>query len=310
MCRSRSLLLLLALLFTGCGVGVPSLDTLKSIAKKSELHTYLDTERAQNDPNSPLTHLGTLSDELAESSGFVVVEGRYFTHNDSGGDAKLYEIDTEGKLLRTITIANAENIDWEDLAQDREALYIGDIGNNDGSRKELTIYKVDKERLLNHDRLEAQKIAFGYEDGSDYDAEALFATEERLMILTKDWDEQITRLYTLPKEPGVYRARKLAKRRLPFLVTSADYDQTRDILAVTGYRGIAATHPSVAIFSDFSTQDLGKLEIVGDRSLHADFRQIEAVAFDSEGDLLITSETFNHPPLAKAHAALFGWKLL
>jgi hypothetical protein len=41
------------------------------------------------------------------------------THNDSGGQANLYEINAStGAVLRTVAITNATNVDWEDIAQD------------------------------------------------------------------------------------------------------------------------------------------------------------------------------------------------
>jgi hypothetical protein len=41
------------------------------------------------------------------------------THNDSGNQANLYEIDAStGIVIRTVCITNATNVDWEDIAQD------------------------------------------------------------------------------------------------------------------------------------------------------------------------------------------------
>jgi len=320
-CNRLLLLFPFTLLLTGCGVGVPSLDTLKSIVKESDLHTYVSDSNEKvslSDASSPISRLAELPKTLSESSGIVVIDGRYFTHNDSGGEVALYEIDTNGTIVRTIPLTNATNIDWEDLAQDREALYIGDIGNNDGSRRDLKIYKIDKEALLKEESVEAEVISFGYEDQQDFssrtyatafDAEALFATEERLMIMTKNWRDKTLRLYALPKTPGNYKAELITEKKIDFLITSADYDSASDLLAVTGYSGITAAGRTVALFERFSEQKLDRMEDITPSSLPVGFKQIEAVTFDENGDLLITSEQFDYPPLPKAPAAIFKMAL-
>ena len=85
-----------------------------------------------------ITSTTLLSDTLNETSGLALVQGRLITHNDKGGEPKLYELDTlNGQLLRTVIVENATNVDWEDLCTDADHLYIGDMGNNDGDRTDL-----------------------------------------------------------------------------------------------------------------------------------------------------------------------------
>jgi hypothetical protein len=51
--------------------------------------------------------------------GFSFYNNNIITHNDSGGQANLYEINAStGAVLRTVAITNATNVDWEDIAQD------------------------------------------------------------------------------------------------------------------------------------------------------------------------------------------------
>ena len=73
--------------------------------------------------------------EVIETSGLLFLNGKLITHNDSGDDSNLYEIDTiTGNITRTVSVSNATNIDWEDIAQDDTYIYIGDFGNNNGTR--------------------------------------------------------------------------------------------------------------------------------------------------------------------------------
>ena len=98
---------------------------------------------------------------VKETSGLLLLNGKLITHNDSGRDAKLYELDTlSGAITRTITISNATNRDWEDIAVDETHIYIADIGNNNGTRTDLTIYKILKTDFSENDAITAEKIEF------------------------------------------------------------------------------------------------------------------------------------------------------
>jgi hypothetical protein len=91
------------------------------------------------------------------------------THNDSGGQANLYEINAStGAVLRTVAITNATNVDWEDIAQDAFYIYIGDIGNNFGNRTDLKIYKISKEDYDDADTAAAEIISYSYTNQLDF----------------------------------------------------------------------------------------------------------------------------------------------
>jgi hypothetical protein len=83
--------------------------------------------------------LFTFQDErITESSGLVassVSDDWFFTHNDSGDDARFYVVDRSGRTLATHTMPGVDASDWEDLARGpdeagRSSLYLGDIGDN------------------------------------------------------------------------------------------------------------------------------------------------------------------------------------
>ena len=59
------------------------------------------------------------TDRIPEASGIahsLINENVLYTHNDSGGEASVFAIDTQGKLLAEIVIDGAKNRDWEDIA--------------------------------------------------------------------------------------------------------------------------------------------------------------------------------------------------
>ena len=89
-----------------------------------------------------------LPKKINETSGLEYFRGHFITHNDSGGKPKLYSFTSEGDLLKSHKIKGSTNTDWEELTADNNYIYICDTGNNFATRKDLKIYKVDKDLVL------------------------------------------------------------------------------------------------------------------------------------------------------------------
>nr|HPH82842.1 T9SS C-terminal target domain-containing protein [Flavobacteriales bacterium] len=54
---------------------------------------------------------------LNEASGIELSpDGTFWTHNDSGNEAKIYQIDDQCNVIRTVNLLGVSNNDWEDLA--------------------------------------------------------------------------------------------------------------------------------------------------------------------------------------------------
>jgi hypothetical protein len=138
-----------------------------------------------------LEAVGTVPDELRESSGVVVSRtqpGVVWSHNDSGDGPHLYAIDISGKLLAKIKVANAMARDWEDISsgpcraqgettgpQTSGCLYVADIGDNNQVRRDVTIYIVAEPKLSGSDAsppVTARSFNFRYAEGP-MDAEAI-----------------------------------------------------------------------------------------------------------------------------------------
>ncbi|WP_020534452.1 T9SS type A sorting domain-containing protein [Lewinella cohaerens] len=204
-----------------------------------------------------LDSLATLT--VPESSGLLYKDGRLITHNDSGDAPKLYELDTiNGSTLREVFVNNASNVDWEDISSDADHLYIGDIGNNYGSRMNLKIYKITWSEFLERDTVEAQEITYTYADQVDfssnqfftpYDAEALVAMGDSLFLFTKDWSAARTKVYAMPKTPGAYNLMAMDSFLVPALITGADIAPSGNQLLFSAYSGQGAL---VFTLSDFT----------------------------------------------------------
>lgn len=187
--------------------------------------------------------LTLLPDLLHEASGIEWLSSGLYIHNDAGNPDRLYRIDSlNGAILQTITIAGADNLDWEDITEDDDYLYLGDVGNNIGNRTDLRIYKIQKSELTNT-VVNAEVIDFFYEDQVDfepgmndhnYDCEALIAYGENLHLFTKNWDDKKTRHYVLPKSPGNHAAVLVEEFDAEGLITAADIS-SEGALVLLGY---------------------------------------------------------------------------
>lgn len=187
-----------------------------------------------------------LPDIVEETSGLQVMDSLVLTINDSGNDPVIYGLGiSDGKLKKSWFLKDSDNKDWEDITMDEDYLYIGDFGNNIGARKNLVIYKIPLQEMRVSDSVNAEKIEFSFEDQTSFipsiynhsfDCEALISVGDSLVIFSKDWKNQVTSCYTLPKVAGSY----LAKRKFEFesdgLITGADYLDEENILVLCGYK--------------------------------------------------------------------------
>lgn len=188
-----------------------------------------------------------LSDNISESSGLIILDGRFITHNDSGGEAALYEIDTlSGNIARTVTVSGVENTDWEDIAFDDSYIYVGDFGNNAGNRTDLRIQRIEISDYLNTptDEVTAETIYFSYIDQTDFsdatfttnfDAEAMIVHNEVVFIFTKNWGNQQTNIYQVPAEPGTHSAINTGSINAQGLITAANFNPQNGHLVLLGY---------------------------------------------------------------------------
>lgn len=244
---------------------------------------------------------------LEENSGLVWDHDQmtFWTHNDSGDKARLFEVDTTGKILREVVVEGATNMDWEELAIDRatRTLFIGDFGNNRNKRRDLTIYKVNipdpgKTSVL------SEKITFQYPDQVDYppvgrkkefDMEAMIYWNESLFLFSKNRTEPYsgyTKMYRLPAQPGDYVAELVdsfatgGKSFMAQWITAADVSPTADRL-------VLLSNAHLWVFSDFEAPYFFKGKSEKRPFEHA--TQKEAVTFRNDTLLYISEEKSSGP---------------
>ncbi len=199
--------------------------------------------------------------EVTETSGVICLNNRLITHNDSANEPMLFEIDSvTGNVLRTVTVTNVPNIDWEDIAFDDTYIYIGDFGNQAGNRTNLRVLQILRSDYfeIENDDVSAEIIAFNYADQTDfttaqfatkYDAEALISYGDSLYIFTKDWLNYNTTIYALAKNPGNYTIYKRDSIAFTALVTGADINESTGELMLSCYN---IPVPFALLVSNFS----------------------------------------------------------
>jgi len=153
--------------------------------------------------------------ELDEISGIAVSGIRkdiYYIHNDSGDTSRFFAISPDGTLKNTIYFKGDPNepqgvADCEDIAvgigpdKNKSYIYLGDIGDNKGVRKYLTVYRIEEKENWAKDSLVKNAVAvavhFRYPDGAK-DAETLMIDPiEKLLYIVSKRADSVT-VYTSP----------------------------------------------------------------------------------------------------------------
>ena len=231
-----------------------------------------------------------LHEDLHESSGLVYWDGSLWTHNDSR-DNTLYRVDpASGKISGKVILAGEENTDWEDMAQDRDHIYIADVGNNSGSRKDLHILRIAK-NSLGKGKPDIDRISFTYEGQedftsrpqlTDFDCEAMLVQRGEIFLFTKEWITAGTSVYTLPASPGHHVARKVASYQVDGLITGADVSADGSRIILCGYT--ALIQPFLYILEDPSGGSLQRIP------LNLPYHQVEGIAIKSANEVFLTNE--------------------
>lgn len=169
-----------------------------------------------------------LASELSEISGLIHVKGKFYAMNDGGNSSEIHQIDTQtGLVLRSVKIKST-NTDWEELTADDTFIYIGDVGNNKGNRKDLKVLRINISDLAK-DSVIPDVIRYSYLDQTDYssrdfhnyDCEALVPGSNGLFIFTKNRLDLKCNLHWIPKTPGSYITQKLDSTGLDYMITGA-----------------------------------------------------------------------------------------
>lgn len=256
------------------------------------------------------------SAEITESSGIVASrcnENIFWTHNDSGDDAFIYAIDKKGEKFGTWKVAGAKNKDWEDIATIKNEngecfLYIGDIGNNERLKSEMTIYRVREPKVSDSDKNSSRKnpqtteaahaIRFEYPDIRQ-DAETLLVHPQtgEIYVLSKSLTSasgvyKLSKNYDLNK---VNRLEKVADFSVPafpegFLTGGGISPDGKRVVVCDYFNAYEIVLPEKAKNFDDIWREKPSIVELGERA------QGEAVGYAADGkSIFATSEKKNSP---------------
>ena len=242
---------------------------------------------------------------LSENSGLIFYDNLLWTFNDSGGESKIYGIDFSGIIKKEIKLTGTVNVDWEEIAQDETHIYIGDFGNNNGARKNLKIYRLNKKDITQNSQQEIgwEIIQFDYVNQKNFgypplttpfDCEAMAELNDTLLLFSKDWEKLTTTVYKIPKHEGNFKLNPVDSFDVMGLITGADISPDKKKLALIGYNNFK---PLLWIFSEISVEN-----IFGNTNYYFEFdslryAQTEGICFLGNDTLLISCEqtsAFDH----------------
>ncbi|MDP4223814.1 MAG: T9SS type A sorting domain-containing protein [Bacteroidota bacterium] len=250
-----------------------------------------------------------LSAIISETSGLIFWNGSLWTQNDNL-DTNIYRLDTiNGRIIQSFPLSGIENKDWEEISQDDDYIYIGDFGNNSGDRKDLRIFRISKNSLLNRNPL-VDSIRFSYPDQgdftpnankTDFDCEAFIITVDSIYLFTKQWISNRTSLYSLSKLPGNYIARLRSTWNVNGLITGSVYLESKRLIVLSGYSDRLA--PFIYLLYDFNGNDFfggnkRKVEIL------LPYHQVEGIASGNGVKYFISNEHFSLEPVINVRQQL------
>ncbi len=152
-------------------------------------------------PNSSVARMPA----LPEASGLALSHrsaAHLWTHNDSG-EPIVFALDQKGAVTGTVRISGAKVEDWEALAvgpcSGGSCLYVADIGDNDATRKRVTIYRIPEPEPTARTAAVDAVFHLTYPDGP-HDAEALLMTSSGEMFIVTKGDTGPVALYRAPRD--------------------------------------------------------------------------------------------------------------
>ncbi|RTY93415.1 T9SS type A sorting domain-containing protein [Flavobacterium sp. GT3R68] len=256
-----------------------------------------------------------LSPVIDETSGLIEWNNNLLTHNDDT-DTNIYELNkTDGSIIQNYPLNSIQNIDWEEIAQDADYIYIGDFGNNSsGNRTNLKIYRIAKNSISTSPQIDAINFSYSNQldfsaqaaNNTDFDCEAFVVTSSGILLFTKQWISNNTSVYLLPKTPGTYIAVLSETINVSGLITGATSKENLNLIALSGYT--SSLQPFVFLLYDyigvdFSTSNKRKINI------SLPYHQVEGISTTDGLEYYITNESFVNAPFVNNPQKLHQFSL-
>ncbi|MCW3162680.1 hypothetical protein [Chryseobacterium oryctis] len=243
----------------------------------------------------------SLPKKLKEVSGIALSQDKktIWAIEDQGNKNVVYGLDMQGNQIADVLVTDAINNDWEDITKDEQGnLYLGDFGNNDNERQNLSILKIDLKNISQKNTKVLQTTKFRYEGQTEfppkksnwlYDCEAFVEMNGNFYLFTKNRSKGFDGtflVFQIPNKEGDFEAKLIGKLKLngkysDAAITSAAINSTKDKI-------VLLTHKNIHILSGFTANDFNSAKIEKIALEHNS--QKEAVVFLDDKTLLIADE--------------------
>lgn len=243
----------------------------------------------------------TLPTKLKEVSGITLSKDKktIWVIEDRGNKNAIYGLNENGQMMTKVPVENTENTDWEDIISDPQGnIYIGDFGNNDNDRKDLTILKTDLKDISQTSTKVIQTTRFHYEGQTEfppkksnllYDCEAFVEMDGNFYLFTKNRSKGFDGtflVFKVPNKEGDFEAKLIGKLKLQggyndAAITSATINSTKDKI-------VLLTHKNIHVLTGFTANDFNNAKIQKIPLNHNS--QKEAIVFHDDKTLMIADE--------------------
>lgn len=242
----------------------------------------------------------SLPKKLKEVSGIALSQDQktIWAIEDAGNKNVVYGLNRQGELVNDVLVENAENNDWEDITKDAAGnIYMGDFGNNENDRQNLSILKLDLKNDSQKSTKVIQTTKFHYEGQTEfppkksnllYDCEAFVEKDGSFYLFTKNRSKGFDGtflVFQIPNKEGDFEAKLIGKLKLEggysdAAITSAAINSKNEIVLLT--------HKNIHVLSGFTANDFNSAKIQKLPLNHNS--QKEAVVFVDDKTLLIADE--------------------
>lgn len=253
------------------------------------------------------------SPAVTEASGLAAspsAEGYLWMINDSGGTPEIHLAATDGTARGAVTVAAAENKDWEDLAafmlDGKPHLLIADTGDNASTREACTLYIIREPTLPAEGETLSGKapilwqITFTYEDGPrDCESVAVDVENAKVILISKRTNPPgVYELPLLPSKNAIARKIGTTATKTPGIVsipfanqpTGLDISACNRMAAIITYHGVFLFRRGAE--ETWAVAFAKKPQFLGAHRL----QQAESVAFSRDGaSIFAVSERANSP---------------